>query len=69
MIPDSPLLYYSAAFPGSVTPSQIESKFRSNRWTPQVPNLLIPFIPPKALIHPAVNSVDTLCTVNGIIIR
>ena len=44
-IPNSrlPLLCYVNAFPESVTPSQIESRFRSNGWIPQVlpvtPNL------------------------------
>jgi len=47
-IPNSPLplLYYAAAFPDSVTPSQIESKFRSNGWIPQVSN------PPVHIILP-----------------
>ena len=41
-IPNSslPLLYYAGAFPESCTPSQIETKFRSNGWIPQVPPLV-----------------------------
>lgn len=37
-IPNSrlPLLYYPNAFPENATPSQIEAKFRSNGWIPQV---------------------------------
>jgi len=37
-IPNSPLplLHYTGAFPETVTPTQIESKFRSNKWIPQV---------------------------------
>jgi hypothetical protein len=37
-IPNSPLplLYYSSAFSSSSTASQMESKFRSNGWIPQV---------------------------------
>jgi hypothetical protein len=50
-VPNSrlPLLYYEAVFPSS-NAAQIETKFRSNKWIPQV--LLLPALYRRVLYVP-----------------